>query len=211
MTLSALRPRAWAGFRLALAALALALGIAALTASPALGADPRVALRAGVAQDGSWQLTATVQDAQGAPASGEEVRFAVRQEFMGTPRNVTLGTATTDTSGTATLRYVPSWNGDQAIVASVSAPAGAVGGGVVSGPVTIHVTDAVPAIPDRPGTLDAVGVASLPVAVLVVLAVWGLLLGTFVSAVLGVARPRLRPARARARLLAHPERDPGQP
>lgn len=200
---------------LGLAGLALGciVALSLATAATAFAADPapnavkpvppsKVVLHALPADGGGWTLQAQVSDAAGKPVANAGVEFTVSEPFLGKLRAVSLGTATTDTSGAASLAYVPTWNGHQDIAAVlVAAAAGAsagsgqaAGGGanVVSGPVRLDVTDASPVLPPDPPALGALRAIGTPAMVLLAVVVWLLLAVTFLYAVLGIARPAAR-------------------
>ncbi len=168
------------------AALAIVALVLTAAASPAFAADPTIRLDASAGDGNSWVLTAQVDDASGNAVSNANVDFAVQVSFMGSDRMVTIGSAITDTSGAASIEYVPTWNGHQVLTATVHGSAAA------SDPAEIDVSNATPVIPPDPPTLGLLRTVTPPVVVLVVLCVWLLIGGTFLYAVLGVARPRSR-------------------
>jgi hypothetical protein len=70
------------------------------------------------ASDGaSTSLAATLKDGAGQPLTGAQVTFYIEQAFMSANSRVTIGSAQTDASGVATIRYQPHADGDQAAVA----------------------------------------------------------------------------------------------
>ena len=172
-----------------LGALALAALLTALLAGPVFSADPTVRLQTAAGEDAAWILTAQVDDASGNPVGGANVDFSVQATFLGSDQTVAIGSAVTDTSGAATINYVPTWNGHQVLTAT------ATGTSVVSAPAAIDVTGAAPVLPADPPTLGLLRTVTPPVVVFVVLGVWALLGGTFLYAVLGVARWRPRSKR----------------
>lgn len=164
---------------------ALALAAIALLARPELtaAAGPEVAFSAEAADDGTWRLEATVVGADGSRLSQVPVTFVAATDFFG-DRWVPLGSSVTSTSGTATLIYVPTSNGDQQIVARAATSEGS----LESQPLVVHIDDAVPAVPVEGPDLPIVRAWALPIGIAVVLLVWMLLGGIFLYAVLGVAR-----------------------
>lgn len=164
-------------------ALAAALALAVSAAGPVMAAEPTVTLQAGPDTGGVWQLTAHVVDPSGKPIGDKDVRFSVQEPFMGSQQSVPLGSVPTDSSGTATLRYTPTWNGHQVLTASVSGS-----GQIDSSPVAIDVADAIPALPAEPPSLASIREVAGPVTVVVALLVWALLAAIALYAVLGVAR-----------------------
>jgi hypothetical protein len=164
----------------------MGIGLVVLTAGRSLAGGPTVVLRAAPEADGSWQLQALVTDAAGAPVGGASVHVAVEEPFLGTTNAVIIGSASTDTTGTASIRYVPTWNGAQVLVATTAGSDAA-----NSVPVTLDVSGAQPAIPAAAPTLPVMSAVAGPAAVAVALTVWLILALTLLYAVLGVARPRL--------------------
>jgi hypothetical protein len=164
-------------------AMALALAALSVQANAALAADPQVTIAAVDADDGTWRLSAKVTDGDGAAQSQISVTFTAATVFFG-ERWVPLGTAVTDTSGTASLIYTPSWNGAQTLVARAGTP----GGVRLSEPMVIDVIGALPGIALEPDDLPLVRAWALPIGVAVVVAVWVVLAFLFFSAVIGIAR-----------------------
>jgi hypothetical protein len=163
--------------------MALALAALSVQAGAARAADPQVTVEAAAADDETWRLSAKVTADDGAARSQVSVTFSVATEFFG-ERWVPVGTAVTDTSGTASLIYTPSWNGAQTLVARASAPDGV----QLSEPMVIDVIGALPAIAPEPDDLPLVRAWALPIGVAVVVAVWVVLALLFLSAVIGIAR-----------------------
>lgn len=175
-----------------LALVALLLAVAALLARPQLtaAAGPEVQFSAEAADDGTWNLQATVFGADGARLSQVPVTFVAATEFYG-DRGIPLGSSVTSTSGVATMIYSPTSNGDQQIVARAVTSEGS----LESQPLVVHVDGAVPAVPLEGPTLPIVRAWALPIGIAVVLLVWMVLGGIFLYAVLGIARqPQVLPA-----------------
>lgn len=168
-----------------LAVLSVGLALSALLAQPegTRGAEPPVTLEATALDDGTWRLTSSVRASDGGALSQIAVTFAAATEFFG-ERWVPIGMAVTDTSGTASLVYSPTWNGSQVLVARTSGN----GGVQVSKPVSIEVNGALPGIAREREDLPIVRAWALPVGVGVVVAVWAVLAFLFLSAVIGIAR-----------------------
>lgn len=172
--------------------LSAGLALAALWAQPGStrGADPPVTIEAAALDDGTWRLTSSVTASDGRALSQTAVTFTAATEFFG-ERWVPIGTAVTDTSGTASLVYRPTWNGAQTLVARTSGTDGP----QTSEPITIEVTGALPGIAQEREDLPIVRAWALPIGVGVVVAVWVVLAFLFLSAVIGIAR---RPKHAQA-------------
>jgi len=172
-----------------LAALAVGIALGALVLQPGIAgaAGPGLRLQADAADAGTWRLQATVTGADGTAQSQVAVTFMAATEFFG-ERWVPIGNALTDTSGTATVIYTPTWNGEQRLVARVSGVEGA----DESEPIVIQISGALPAIASEPQSLPIVRAWALPIGVAVVVLVWIVLAFLFLSAVIGIAR-RPRP------------------
>lgn len=170
--------------RLGGAAVALALTALLLGTQVAEAAEPAIRAQAEAMDDGSFRLSATVTTAEGRAQSQAPVTFLAATEFFGS-RWVPVGTAVTDTSGTATIVYTPTWNGDQRLIARAASPQGA----LESQPVNIEVSGALPGVTTEPPDLPIVRAWALPIGVVVVLLVWLILGFLFLSAVIGIARP----------------------
>jgi hypothetical protein len=171
--------------RLGAAAAALALSLLFLGASVADAAEPAIRAQAEAMGDGSFRLTAKVTTAEGGAQSQTLVTFLAATEFLGS-RWVPVGTAVSDTSGTATVLYNPTWNGEQRLIARAAGPQGA----LESEPISIEVSGALPGVNTEPPDLPIVRAWALPIGVLVVVVVWLVLAFIFLSAVVGIARRR---------------------
>lgn len=184
----------WATITASLA-FALSCGAAAATepsetSGPAAVSPPNgVFLEARPLEDGAWQLQARVVDASGQPIGGQDVLFTVAVDFLGS-RNIVLGSAQTDVAGKATLRYRPTWNGLHALAAQAVDADGTVS---VTGQSSIQVDGVDPPVARDPQSLPTMRAWAVPVAALVVAAVWLLLGFLFVAAVIGVRRSRGAP------------------
>jgi hypothetical protein len=168
-------------------AIALAAMLLASLAGPAavVAADPPAQLRLDVqpGDGGFFSLRATLTRA-GAVQSQETVQFLQFVDFFG-ERWVPIGTAVTDAAGVASLRYSPTSNGHQELMARYAG----VDGTVASDPFEITVSGAVPAIPEEPPVLPVVRAWAFPVGAAVLFLVWLLLAVILLRAVIGIARP----------------------
>ena len=174
-----------------LAALAVGIAFGALVLQPGIAgaAGPGVRLQADAADGGTWRLQATVTGADGTAQSQVAVTFMAATDFFG-ERWVPIGNALTDTSGTATILYTPTWNGEQRLVARVSGVEGA----DESEPIVIQVSGALPAIASEPQDLPIVRAWAVPIGAAVVVLVWIVMAFIFLSAAIGIARrPRSVP------------------
>jgi hypothetical protein len=186
---------------------AIAIGLAAVLTFSAPGfaqesssnARLKVGEPAKTSTRGVLALSATLTTAEGKPASDRQVDFYQQVEFFG-DRDALLGTAPTDSTGTAILLYQPATRGKQTIIARFG------GGGSLQkaeGNVTIDVREVAELFEEEHASLDTVR-RWLPLGLItVVLIVWGILIGTLLSTCLGIAavgRSASRPSHA-----MHPE------
>jgi hypothetical protein len=162
-----------------------ALTLVGLVAHPVLGASPTVRLQALAGDDGAWILTAQADDARGNPAAGIDIDFDVTVTFLGSERVVSIGTASTDTSGAATISYVPTWTGHQVLTAGVAGD-----DGTASAPAGIDVAAARPVLAPEPPSLGLLRSIAPPVGILAAVVVWLVLIATFLYAVFGIAGSR---------------------
>lgn len=133
---------------------------------------------------GQLALSAKLTTEDGKPVSGQEIEFLVPVELFG-DREAFVGSATTDSTGVATLGYQPAQPGRQMIVARF------VGGSSYAtseARAEIQVREVVPAIKSEP--LPFAGLRDwLPFGmVALVLVVWGVLLSVFLGTVRGIRR-----------------------
>ncbi len=179
-----MRLRVWAMSAAVLGLLALVVALAPAAASGAEPPQPAPVLKVIGASPGraKGQLTisATLTAPDGKPLGGREVSFYQRVDILG-PREASLGTATTDSTGTASLAYQPAQAGKQTIGARY---AGGEGFGKAEAAATIDVAQAAELYPAEPAPFGLVG-EWLPYALgATVLAVWGVLLAVLVGTVL---------------------------
>lgn len=156
------------------------------TLAPVAAAEPppRLEVVAEQEDDGSWMLRATLMRG-GLVQSGQTVEFLQQVDFFG-ERWVSLGTATTDAAGFASLLYSPTSNGVQHLIVRYQTSDGR----YESPTVEITVSGANPAIPEEAPVLPIMRVWAFPVATVVLLVVWLALAGILFSAVIGIARSR---------------------
>lgn len=131
---------------------------------------------------GQLALSARLTTADGKPISGQDIEFYVPVQLFGS-REAFIGSATTDSTGRATLLYQPAETGKQGIVArfvgvDALAPSKA--------SADIQVSEALPAL--KTEALPFAGLREwLPLALLGgVLVVWAVLLGVFLGTVRGI-------------------------
>lgn len=156
---------------LLLVALMGAFGIG--SAHPAQAATPHSApavTLTGLEAGGSVQLTATLTSPQGRPLPKAEVAFLLSTKEFGTPaRLVRLGSATTDKTGVATLRYAPKVTGRQGFAATYTAA----GAKPVTSSTTVPVTVARSAYHPAPAKpLASVGNVLVLALFAIVAAIW---------------------------------------
>ncbi len=146
-----------------------------------LSSMPRVNEK-GAEVKGQLLILATLTTQDGKPLSDRNVDFFQELEFFGS-RESYIGSATTDSTGVATLLYLPAESGKQSIKARYLGRDGYASSQVTA---TIEIKDAKPAFESEPLPLAAVA-RWLPVVLgLIVLAVWAVLLGVLLRSVLGI-------------------------
>lgn len=167
MRLSRLLLTATAAAMLVLASASIALADSSTARPTALtfgGASP-------TSVQGQVMLSATLTADGGKPLSGKPIDFYQPVQLLGA-RDSYLGTALTDSTGTATLGFTPASTGSQSIRASFAGDSG-YASSEATGPVVITATG--PLFTESPVPLGALGDV-LPYAFgAVVLAVWALL------------------------------------
>ncbi|MBF8267563.1 MAG: hypothetical protein HW388_1071 [Dehalococcoidia bacterium] len=107
-----------------------AVGVFLLETGVALAATPSpdttsevVAAAVAPDQDGQAVVSAQFATSEGTALSDQRVSFFLQSDFLGgpsqvsDPREVFLGSATTDEAGTAQVHYTPTWDGTQRVVA----------------------------------------------------------------------------------------------
>lgn len=146
-----------------------------------LSSMPRVNEK-GAEVKGQLLILATLTTQDGKPLSDRNVDFYQEIEFFG-PRESYIGSATTDSTGVATLLYLPAESGKQSIKARYLGRDGYASTQVSA---TIDIKDARPALESEPLPLATVARWLPMVLGLLVLAVWAVLLGVLLRSVLGV-------------------------
>ncbi|HET9016056.1 MAG TPA: hypothetical protein VFN57_10700 [Thermomicrobiaceae bacterium] len=176
-----------AALALALASLVLlvATAVAAPAASPtALTVTTSPQLDAhGHPLAGQYLLVATLKTSGGQAVANQPVSFYEQVQFVGKVRDALIGTATTDSDGTATMTYQPTVTGDHALLARSTGSAQYAQSQATS---TLPVNLAVSPFPVTTEPLAAVRTALSLAVLLVVLAVWAFLIGLAVRAVVGI-------------------------
>ena len=140
---------------------------------------------------GKWVVTAAVMTADGKSVNNHPVNFYEKVDFVGA-RDALIGTATTDSTGTAAIAYQPARNGDDVIVARV-APNNDYAAS--EGSATLTVADAVPPYQEQPTPLASVGEWLAVAFGVLVASTWAILLGVFARSALGI-RGATRPQRS---------------
>lgn len=131
----------------------------------------------------TWAIEAHVRDVSSGPVGGVTIEFSATIDFLGV-RTLDIGSARTDTSGTATLTYLPTTNGVHHIVARAPFDDGV----LASNEAVLEVTGATQPLARPAQPLQTVGAWAGPVAALVVASVWGLLVLVLVRVVVGISR-----------------------
>lgn len=133
---------------------------------------------------GQLAVSAKLTTADGKPLNGQHVDFYLPVELFGS-RQAFVGTATTDSTGAATIGYQPAQVGRQTIVARFT---GGETYAASEASAEIQVGETVPAIKGEPlpfaGLREWVPIGMLALVVLV----WGVLLGVLLGTVQGIRR-----------------------
>ena len=147
----------------------LGVGAAAPASAATSPGTPTITIT-GIEAGGSMELTATLTGPDGHPLAKADVTFLLSTTQFGTPaRLVPLGSGTTNTTGSARLKYRPTVTGPQEFVATYSAA----GAKPVTSSTTINVTVARSAYhPAPPKPLAGVGKALVGVLFAIVAAIW---------------------------------------
>lgn len=133
---------------------------------------------------GQLALSAKLATEDGKPVSGQAIEFLVPVELFG-DREAFVGSATTDSTGVATLGYQPAQLGRQVIVARFT---GGSGYATSDARTEIQVGEVVPAIKAEPLPFAELR-DWLPFGmVALVLVVWGVLLNVFLGTVWAIRR-----------------------
>jgi len=127
-------------------------------------------------------LTVTLAGPDGKPLSNRSVDFYQQVQLLGT-REAYLGSALTDSTGTATLAYQPAESGKQTIAARFAGEEGYAQGEAVS---TIDVTRTAALFPAEPLPLLPLGRWLIYGVGLLVLATWVVLLSLLAGTALGI-------------------------
>lgn len=171
--------------RRALIALASVLVTILLTAPAAadhFAARISLTISAGARAEVGYILTARVQRSDGKAIGSETVRFYDIVDLFG-PREMLIGSTTTDATGRAELTYLPATAGERRIVALY---AGSDHISPVRGQATLHATVTRTAYEPEPAGL-ALFSSRVPYVVgVVVLIVWALIAYAFISTVRGI-------------------------
>jgi Ni/Fe-hydrogenase subunit HybB-like protein len=148
------------------------------SADAATGTGPKITIT-GVESGGVVKLTAKLTDAAGAPQAKANVKFLLASNVFG-PRQVPLGAAATDTTGTARLtigtdskRFRPTASGPQEFVASFTGD----GQEPLEFSTNVNVTVARSAFtPAPPKPLDGAGKVLIKALFIIVATIWILLI-----------------------------------
>ena len=167
---------------LAAAVAALAAGLASAAEVPKAGTVLKINEATTTKVKGQLVLSATLTTADGKPLSNRRVDFYQRVEMLGA-RDALLGSATTDSTGTASLAYQPAQAGKQTIKVLF---AGAEGYAAAEASSQVEVTQVGTLYPEEPMPFGLIG-AWLPYALgAAVLAVWIVLLSVLLNTALGI-------------------------
>jgi hypothetical protein len=173
---------------LVLAAVLLALGgLGAMAASASdqantVATDLRLDRATRTSTPGLLVLSAVLTTTDGRPLSDQPVDFYLYSEVFG-PRDVHIGAAKTDATGVALISYQPALRGRQTIKARFSGNENYAQAQTSS---AIDVREVKPPFVPEPLPLASILPWLLPGIGVILVSVWGALLGVFLSAVLGI-------------------------
>lgn len=132
---------------------------------------------------GKYLVVATLTTADGKPLSNQSITFFEQQEFLGTMRQVGLGMATTDATGTAAVAYQPAQAGAHALAARFVGDAQVA---AADANTTLTAARVVSPFPAQPAPLASVRHWLEIGVVLLVVAFWAFLAGMFLWTVGGI-------------------------
>lgn len=177
--------------RVSAAALALVLiaclfpGVGAAAGEPSAQVSAAtVSLTATAGPQGRVILNAQVNSSEGRPVSNHKVQFFVQTSFFG-QRAVLLGEGITDTTGSATVSFEPTWVGQHQFTASF---VGGEGYDPASGEAAFDVSSIRSPQPAEAAGLQLIRQATGLVALLVTAGVWAILLLIVLRVGLGLRR-----------------------
>lgn len=136
----------------------------------------------GTSMKGQLILAATMTTGDGKAVSGRPVSFYENVDLLG-PRQALLGTATTDSTGSAAIAYQPSQPGSQTIVARSEA-----GGGFAAaqGEMSLNVVAVDPPFKPEAKPLTSIGDALAIVFGVATASTWLVLFGVLIRAIVGI-------------------------
>lgn len=123
--------------------------------------------------NGSALVVAKFLDAGGKPVTNRPADFFILAKFFG-EHPVRIGTATTDTSGSGTVPYQPSWDGQHVFQARLANDTGT----PAIGEATADLKSVMPKYHSEPTALPGVRASVGVGAGALTLSVWGILLWT---------------------------------
>lgn len=148
----------------------------AVTTAPRL--DPK-----GHAMAGQYLVVAILKTADGKVVDNQPVTFYEQMQFLGASRDALIGTATTDSTGTAVVAYQPTQAGQHTLVARSAASAQYAQSETKS---TLQVSRVVSPFPVFSEPLASLRTGLTIGVVLIVASVWFFLAGLAVRAILGI-------------------------
>jgi len=132
---------------------------------------------------GQYLVVATLKTADGTAVENQPVSFYEQVQFIGQMRDALIGTATTDSTGTAVVAYQPVQTGVHTLVAHSAASAQYAQSATTS---TLQVSQVVSPFPAVIEPLASVRAALTIGVALVVIVVWAFLIGLAVRAITGI-------------------------
>lgn len=166
-----------------LAPMALADGDASTAPAAPAAKPPTVTLDTTAGQKGAVVLTATVRDGDGKVISDADVRFYVQADFFA-KRGALIGEGTTDTTGSVSVSYVPTWTGTNQFSAKFTGA----DGNPVTGQANFDVAKVQPIQAKAPEEIPLVRQGTALLAVVATAGVWLLMLTVIFRVGFGVKR-----------------------
>ena len=159
----------------------LAAGTAATTTTIKLSSSQRLDDN-GTPMKGQLILSAVMTAPDGKTINGQVISFYENVDLLGT-RQALLGTATTDSTGSAAIAYQPAQSGNQTIIAR---SVGSAGFAAAEGQMSLDVSEVVPPFRSEAKPLASIGDAMAIIFGVATAGTWLVLLGVLLRAIVGI-------------------------
>lgn len=179
------------GIRLILIAVFTLLMPVAVFAQSTAPLATTLTLEAGPGMDGRVQVKAHLVGSDGKNLGMQTISLRLGTDFFGN-RPLRLSNAVTDSAGIATFQYMPSWDGEQQLLASY---AGSPGFEKSSDTITYLASGTTPSKllhANEPSPLTPVWRLTALAATVVTLSIWAILVGTLIWVRVGIRRLSVR-------------------